>query len=190
MALTDVELCSRALVKIGAHPIGSFDEASIEADVARELYSYTLDGLLAVHPWSFSLVQSELERDTAVSGGEFAHAYDLPAGLLRVLSARSRSGHRGIAYRLIGKHLLSDAPAVSLIYQRSVPEAEFPPFFAHLLIGKLAADFVIPITEDTERADALHGLAQREIERSILADRRQATPRAVEDFTLVDVRYR
>ncbi len=39
MALTSIALCSRALLKIGAGTIASFDEGTAEAEVAANLYT-------------------------------------------------------------------------------------------------------------------------------------------------------
>jgi hypothetical protein len=50
MPLTAVELCSAALMKLGAQPIASLDDPSAEAAVARTLYPIVRDGLLVVHP--------------------------------------------------------------------------------------------------------------------------------------------
>ena len=65
MALTAVELCAAALVKLGADPITSFTESRLEASVAQRLYPIVLDGLLAVHPWSFSITQQGLTATAA-----------------------------------------------------------------------------------------------------------------------------
>lgn len=54
MALSAIALCSRALLKIGAATIASFDEGTAEAEVANNLYAPIRDNLLKTHPWSFA----------------------------------------------------------------------------------------------------------------------------------------
>lgn len=54
MALSATALCSRALLKIGAATIASFDEGTAEAEVASNLYRPIRDNLLKGHPWSFA----------------------------------------------------------------------------------------------------------------------------------------
>ncbi len=54
MALSAIALCSRALLKIGAATIASFDEGTAEAEVANNLYGPIRDKLLAAHQWSFA----------------------------------------------------------------------------------------------------------------------------------------
>src|SRR3954447_16636716 len=55
MALTPIGLCSRALIKIGAGSITSFNDGTAEAEVADALYSSTRDALLSANSWSFAL---------------------------------------------------------------------------------------------------------------------------------------
>ena len=62
MALSALALCSRALLKIGAQPIASFDEGTAEAEVAANLYPAARDALLSLHPWSFATAQATLPR--------------------------------------------------------------------------------------------------------------------------------
>ncbi|UKV16980.1 hypothetical protein L6172_04755 [Thalassospiraceae bacterium SW-3-3] len=54
MALSDIALCARALVMIGAAPIVSFEDDTAEAEVAGMLYPVLRDGMLAAYPWRFA----------------------------------------------------------------------------------------------------------------------------------------
>lgn len=45
MALNDVALCSRALIRIGASPITSFADGTAESEVANALFGPTRDAL-------------------------------------------------------------------------------------------------------------------------------------------------
>ena len=50
MALTAIGLSNRALVKLGAAPIGGFADGTAEAEIAGMLYEPTRDALLSGHP--------------------------------------------------------------------------------------------------------------------------------------------
>ena len=50
MALSALAICSRALLKIGAQTIASFDKDTADADVAANLYPAARDALLSLHP--------------------------------------------------------------------------------------------------------------------------------------------
>ena len=56
------------------------------------------------------------------------------------------------------------------------------------LIARLAAEFCLPLTESTSRAEFLMKIADEEFKKSKLVDAQQERPKAIEDFTLVEVR--
>lgn len=188
MPMTAVDLCAAALVKLGAEPIASFADERIEASVASRLYPIVLDGLLAAHPWSFSIAQETLAEGGTPPVADFSYGFALPSGCLRVLSAGYPGSGRGLDYRIQGSRLLANCPALVLTYQRRPPEADLPAFFIGALIARLAAELCLPITENASRSETLHQLAQGELRLARLIDSQQSTPRRVEDFTLTQVR--
>ncbi|MCB2101048.1 MAG: hypothetical protein KDE22_09280 [Rhodobacterales bacterium] len=188
MALSRIALCSRGLLKLGAGTITSFDEGTAEAEVAANLYPSVRDALLSSHPWSFATAQESLARLADDPVADHAHAFALPAGFLRVLSAGADGRGRGIDYRIAGRNLLTDAEQVVLTYIYRPDESAFPPFFDQALIARLAAEFCIPMTDSTSRSEVLHRLAESEFRRAKLIDAQQDTPGRIEDFSLVEVR--
>lgn len=188
MALNSIQMASQALIKIGAAPISSFDDGSAESTVAATLYASTRDALLSAHPWNFATCQQQLARLEATPSADFAFAYQLPADFLRALSAGSGDRGRGINYRIVEHRLHTNATAATLTYVFRPPENAFPPFFDEALIARLAAEYCLPITESTSRADALHRLAEERFKTARLIDAQQDTPPRLEDYTLVGVR--
>ncbi len=188
MALSAIALCSRALLKIGAATIASFDEGSAEAEVAANLYPPIRDALISSHPWNFATGQVTLPRLAAEPVADYAYAYHLPADFLRALSAGVGGRGSGMSYRIAESRLHSDSDQVVLTYIFRPDELTFPPFFGQALITRLAAEFCIPLTESSTRADLLYRLAEEEFRRAKLADGQQDTPLAITDFPLVEVR--
>ena len=188
MATTSLALCSRALLKIGAQPIASLDDGTAEAEVCANLFAPIRDALLSIHPWSFATAQEALPRLSARPAADFAHAFQLPAGFLRALSAGGAGAGQGVAYRIVEGRLHSNAPEVTLTYIFRPDESAFPPFFASALVARLAAEFCIPLTEATSRAQLLYQQAESELRTARHADSAQATPRALRDFPLIAAR--
>jgi hypothetical protein len=87
MPFSSIDLCSRALIKIGAKSISSFSENSAEASIAEQLYTPTTEGLLSSYPWRFATAQKELSRLKQVPNGDYKYAYALPNDFLRAISA-------------------------------------------------------------------------------------------------------
>lgn len=188
MPLNDVALCSRALMRIGCKPIASFADGTAESEIAGALYAPVRDALLSAYGWSFATGQVELTQLTEAPVADYQYAYALPNDFLRALSAGGFGRGRGLDYRIARNVLHSDADAVLLTYIFLPDESEFPPFFAQALMTRLAAEFTIPLTESTSRAEVLYKLADDEFRRAKQIDAQQDTPSRIESFPLVDVR--
>src|ERR671919_2182106 len=126
MAISSVELCSSALVKLGAQAISSFQDGTAEAEVASRLYTLVRDALLCAHPWSFATAQASLARLTGDPVSDFAHAYALPQDLLKALSAGDASRPRGLQFQIIRRQLHTNADSVVLSYIFRPSEGDFP----------------------------------------------------------------
>lgn len=188
MALTDVQLCSRALIRIGAAPIASFSDPGAEEQVASLLYGPARDALLSAYGWSFAVRQSALTMLGTAPVADYAHAFQLPSGFLRSLSAGNGGAGRGLNFRMSGGVLHTDADSVVLTYIARVAEADCPPYFDQALIMRLAAEFVIPVTENNSRAEVFYKLAEQEFQRARQIDAQQDTPNRLERFSLIDAR--
>ena len=189
MPSADVDLCSAALVKLGAQAIASFADPSAEAEMAARLYPLIRDALLSSHPWCFTLAEAALVTDPAPVPGEFHKAFILPPDLLRTVSAGTSSRSRGLVYRIQGGRLYANAEQVTLSYQRRVDATAFPAHFAAALVSRLAAELCLPVTENASRAEVLHKLANAEAQLARLLDSQQAPPRVMDDYTLISARW-
>lgn len=188
MALNDVALCARALIRIGASPITSFSDGSAESEVAGALYEPVRDALLSAYPWSFATGQIELSQLEDAPEADFSYAYALPNDYLRAISVGGNAKGRGLKYRIMGDALHCDAPNVLLTYIYAPDESAFPPYFDQALIARLSAEFTIPVTESTSRAEMHYKLAEKEFDRARQIDAQSDTPNAIDKFTLIDVR--
>jgi len=188
MALTALELCSRALLRIGAQAIASLDEGTAEAEIASGLYFGIRDAMLSSHPWSFATGQVSLPRLAGVPSADFQHAFQLPPDFLRALSAGGPSLGRGLNYRLFEDRLHADCAQVTLTYIFRPAESTFPPFFAAALVARLSAEFCIPLTESSSRAQLLFNQAEDELRAARRTDSQQATTRALDGFPLIRAR--
>ncbi len=184
------QICSQALVSLAAVPISSFEEGSAESLIAGTRYTSVRDGLLSAHPWSFAKGQAPLPKLAAIPSADFAFAYQLPADFLRALSvggSEARTG-AGVEYRIFERTLHTDEDGVLLTYIFRPDESAFPPYFAEVLIAKLAAEFALPLTENTSRTEALARMAELSIQRAKTIDAQQQTPRRIRSGYLLEVR--
>lgn len=188
MALSDVALCSRALIRLGAAPISSFDDGTAESEIAGALFGSVRDSLLSAYGWSFASGQVALNHLETPPVADYQHAFQLPSDFLRALSAGVGGRGRGLNYRISRNVLHTNADAVTLTYIFRPQEEEFPPYFDAVLIAKLSAEFCIPVTENTSRAETLFRLADSEFQRARQIDAQQDSPVQIEDFSLIKAR--
>ena len=188
MPFTSIDLCSRALTKIGAKSISAFNEDSAEASVAEQLYTPTVEGILSSYPWRFATAQKELARLKEKPTGDFRYAYALPNDFLRAISAGPIGIGKGLTYRLIGNQLHTDSESVLLTYLFRPDESNFPPFFSQVLISHLAAEFCLPLTESTNRTEHLRKIAEQDLSKARHIDAQQSVPSSFQDFSLIEVR--
>ena len=146
------------------------------------------DALLSAYAWSFASGQAALTLLSTPPVADYANAFALPSDFLRALSLGSGQRGRGVNYRIAAGAIHTNESAVTLTYIFRPEEESFPPYFDQALITRLAAEFCIPVTESTSRAEALFRLAEQEFQRARQIDAQQDTPGRIEDFTLVKVR--
>jgi len=188
MSYTKIDLCSRALVKLGANTISSFNEATAEAKVCTQLYEPTVESLLAAYPWRFALDKAILARLISKPTADYQYAYQLPADCVRVLSAGNGIKSQGIKYKIVGNTLHTNAEKVVISYIARPDETTFPPFFTNALIARLAAELCLPLTESTTRTDYMYQRAEEEFKIAKLTDSQQDVPACFQDFSLIEVR--
>jgi hypothetical protein len=191
MALSDIALCARAMVMIGASPVSSFDEDSAEAETARLLYPAIRDGMLAGYPWRFAargcwlarLAMGDDGRDPKDGSALFA----LPRDFIRLLSLENDGGTI-TRFEVRDRAVSCSADAAYLEYVARLAEGSFPAWFDLALIARLAAEFCLPLTESSTRAEYLFKRAEDQFRQARLADAQQSTPHAIEGFSLISAR--
>lgn len=187
MASTDINICTRALVKIGAHPIASFNDETAQAEIAGLLYPGVRDALLSAYPWSFATAQITPAQLAVPPIADYPLAYAVPNDFLRVVSLSGGGAYR-VEYKIQGQQIHTAAEDVVLTYIYAPPEEDFPPYFNMALVARLAAEFCLPITENSARAEILARQADQEFARARQIDAQQDTPNAITQFSLIDAR--
>jgi hypothetical protein len=191
MALSDVALCARALVMIGAAPISSFEEDVAEAEIARMLYPAVRDGMLAGYPWRFAGRGCWLSRladgDGAGSAKDNSNLFALPRDFIRLLSLENDGG-KIASFELRDQAIKVAGDSAYLSYVARLPEGSFPAWFDMALMARLAAEFCLPMTESSTRAEYLFKRAEDQLREARLADAQQSTPHAIDDFSLISAR--
>lgn len=145
---TDVEICTTALLMIGADEINSFVDETREAKLCASLYPVFRDDMLQSHPWRFAIGQFELNKLVNVPLFGFANAFQLPANYLRLIGKDQPQ----FRHKIFEDKLYADANGVKISYQFAPNETTFPSYFVKLLEYELAKVLSVSLLEDEGKA--------------------------------------
>jgi len=199
---TDIQICSDALLLLGANPISSFTEGTDESNICDRLYPDIKIRTLTMYPWSFSFKKVQLARLITTPTNEYRYEYQLPSDIIGRPNAVYDTDDVGAnprrEYRLMGSKLLTDYDSVYIDYQYNVPEYALPHYFVQLLKYQMAWHLAMPITDQTDKSDYWRTIAEGTPgENGRGGYMRQAMniagagnpTNAIQDFSLINVRY-
>lgn len=183
---SEVEICNRALGKLGAGRITSLDDATVEARACKDRFDTARDALLRRYAWNFSVTRTDLAASATAPSFGFDAAYPVPADCLRVLEVQD-----GAAWKVEGGNILSDLSAPLYVrYIRQVTDAgSFDPMFVEALAAKLAYEMAEHLTESpTKKAQAAKDFQFAMLE-AAAADALESTPDDLPEGSWLEARY-
>ncbi len=192
MATTKVDICSTALIMIGANSITSFSDDSTEANVCNVVYEDVLKSALTRHRWRFATEQSQLSLLTATPTGRYAYAYQLPTSpeLLQLITLTVND--IVIPYERYGDKVYLDSygssSSVICDYTFRQDEAEFPPHFILALEYSLAGLFAGSIARDSGMIKQFSDMAERQYLIAKNIDSSERTNSAIDHSRFINLR--
>ena len=161
-SLTSTGLVNLALREIGTYRIEDIDEASPEAEIARDVLEQTRRFCLSQHEWRFALRQVELTASGVEPIGKWAYAYALPGDFIRLglVADRQDMAEPLEEFSLVGGELLSssDHCFIEYVWDHDTYGA-WPAHFVSFAVAVLASEMASPLKSTTER-ERLEKLAE------------------------------
>ena len=171
--MSEVAICNRALLLLGASPITSFNENTNEGRLCRDHYDDIRDALLEAREWRFATDRRQLIPVTQTLAGmrptlPSEVAFQAPHDCLRILNlARvpvSVWDADDVEYVQEGKIIYAKAPQVAARYIfRQEAVGMFSPLFTEALITRVAAEFAMALTGSQGKMKELYELAQNKL---------------------------
>ena len=192
MATTKVDICSTALVMIGANTITSFSDDSTEANVCNTVYEDIVKSSLTRHRWRFATEQQQLSLLTATPTGRYAYAYQLPTNpeLLQLITLTVNDFV--IPYERYGDKVYLDnygsTSSVICDYVYRADESEFPPHFILALQYQLASLFAGSIARDSGMIKQFAEMAERQYLVAKNIDSAEKTNKALDHSRFINLR--
>lgn len=149
MAETDISICSRALVTLGANPISSFNEGDT-GRICSNVYPGLRDGILSRFPWRFIMTKKSLTRDAAAPAGEWSYSYIIPGDALGLGHAVFRNSSDKIStkdFEIFGRRIYTDEETLILDYKARTSEGEWPAYFTDAMVQCICAEIAFAVTD-------------------------------------------
>jgi hypothetical protein len=182
-----VEICSNALILVGASPIASLSETSDRAIVVSNLYDQVRRATLRRHLWNFAMTRELLSPDSTPPAFEWSNAFTLPGDCLRLVSIGEKGEHPD--YTLEGRKILSNDSSIKLGYVSDVSDvSQFDAMFIDALCANIAFTAAWPITKSESMQKAMWTLYQSKIQEARTIDGVETPPGEIDSSYLLDAR--
>lgn len=177
-ATTDIDVCSRALILIGADPITSFTDNNNESLVASNMYEDIARSALVNTRWRFATNQFVLNRLSDAPTGRYDAAYQLPSDWLMTHVVTVNDSP--IDYQTYGNKLYCDATSnqeLVLDYTYRASEIDWPSYFTVAVEYELASMFAASLARDSQLAQLMQQQATAKMIQARNLDAQQQTTR-------------
>lgn len=203
MSLTDIEICSNALIRLGAIPIQSFDDKTDIATACKNIYGPKKKYMLSFYPWRFSMKFSQLSRDLETPVAHWKYQYTLPsdkiqAGFPEVYTSNNINSYTIDDWEIIGNKLMTNEPEIWVKYQFNINEELWPEYFTELMIKVMQVELCQIVTDNTtlfqELKYEVYGTPTQNglggiVNTTMYLDSRDTPSVYIKDFSLTDARY-
>jgi len=155
MAQSKFDICTRALQRIGANSIDSFDDGITESDIAGQEYSPLVENLLTNHRWKFArkrVALNHLIEEPVIGWTDY---WQLPSDLLD-LHGVFISSNVPIVYERDQDKIACDYDenhTLYAVYTASFAESFWPAYFVEVVTEALEAVFWRAIVRNPDQAN-------------------------------------
>jgi hypothetical protein len=187
MATSDVQVCSNALLLLGADPINSFDDDSDRGLLVSNLWPNARDAVLRAHPWNCAIEYVQLAPLVQAPAFDFAYQFLLPGDCLRVLSV----GEEGETprFRIVRRKILADDAALNLRYiMKNTDVPSYDSLLVEALTAYMAMTCAYPITKSKSVFDAMSALYEFKLRQARTIDGQEEPPEEFGDTPLLNAR--
>lgn len=188
---SQVDVCNRALIKLGAQQITSISDNSKSARVLSSLWDTVRRAELRKRYWCFALARTQLP-ETDAPAFQFGHAFQLPPDYLKLVQvgdvyvAPSQADYRtgdDSPWAIEGGQLLSmfGAP-LKFRYVRDITDpGQFDALFVEVFAAKLAEEACYAITQSREGQNQAMQDYKQAVREAALANAIEKPPQGMPD---------
>lgn len=187
MATSAVQICSNALLLLGADPINAFNDENDRALLASNLWPNSRDAILRLHSWSCAIKRVELAPDVEEPAYEWTYQFTKPSDWMRTLAVGEEGEH--VEFRHEGGKILCDENPLQLRYvYRNENVASWDALLVSAAEAYMAVTFAYPVTKSKSVYDAMKELLTLKLRQAKTIDGQEEPGEQVGDFPFLDTR--
>lgn len=160
---SEVEICNRALQKLGARRINTLTEDSVNARACNAAYTELRDAELRAHTWNFAIERASLAADATAPAWGRANSFTLPSDYIKLADPYPEDNENSRDWQVEGGKILTDesAPLYIRYVKRATDANAMDPLFREALASKLAVELCEAVTQsNTKKQAAMEGYVQ------------------------------
>ena len=193
--VTAIEIANLALGQLGAGPITSFTDKTVEARLARQYYPLVRDTVLEDHNWTFAIKRvGPLTPLSDKPAFQFEYAFPLPSDCLRVVLAtwdkkQNYTRPQNLIFQVENNAIMTNMQPVYVKYiYRVASTLSFSPAFVDALTTRLAAEMALALTNNLNLQDQMYKLYGFKVQVAARSDGMQGTSQRMPPGSLVSLR--
>lgn len=185
--MNSIDICSTALIMLGADEITTFDDETREAKICKRVYELVVRGCLAERDWTFAQNSVVLNKLSATPLFGYSSAFQLPKDYLRLVGKENP----GLPHSIKEQYLYCNASELKVNYVFRVSEEKFPPIFNMYVVQSLCKVLAISLLEDEKKAAYYENQADSTRRKAGLVESQSNgnSEMAFHNFALLAVRY-
>lgn len=181
-----IKIASDALVLIGASPLQSFDDDTVEAMAVNAVYDNTYESMLSEINWSFAKDVLQLKQLTNKPDYGYKYCYRIAGEVIKVINLNNKMNSD---YKLRNRREIHTNEQLSTITALvKIPEEELPSDFVLALKFNLAALLAPIVTDNTTASDRFMNMAKVQMGKARVRDAQQQPANYLQQSTLVNMR--
>jgi hypothetical protein len=165
MSSSKIDISNQALLLLGAAPIVSFDDNTVESNTLRVLYGPAKKQILRSYDWNCANNTVRLaELSDPPVDTRWSHAFSVPEDYIRILEViqvgdgTTRNIGAPVEYEVAGRKVFTNCSNVAARYIADIDEPLLDSHVEMALVARLALDLSYALTASNTRESNLNSL--------------------------------
>ncbi len=178
-----IKICNKALIQIGAEPIVSFDDNTVESEACEAFYEDIVVEVLTQKQWSFATFTTQLTQLNKESELGYDYVFALPVDYVFIYNRIDFA-----KYQTINRELHTSRKGITIEYTKRVGENEWPSYFTNIIQYRMAAELCPAITDNSSRTQIMEQKFRTALTKGIAIDGGTHTTQSLGQYSFLAVR--